>query len=103
MPTAKRKAHSGIPGSLEITKSAQIIKHPRADAETHITISPPNFQETVVRIEGTAPYCMNKMSSDNKKKMMEKQEKGGRAKKGEMRQPKDFNKIYEGCMHISRE
>jgi len=82
-------------------KTAEIIRHPQA--QEHISISPANFAETVVRVVGNAPYVMNKMSAENRKKMMDKQLKGGRAKKGEMRQPKDFEKIYQGCMHISRE
>jgi hypothetical protein len=101
MAYAKKKVLEEILEVPTRKKSAEIIQHPHA--ETHIVVSPPNFQETVVRLEGNAPYVMNMMSSDNRKKIMDKQLKGGRAKKGEMRQPKDFDKIYQGCMHISKD
>lgn len=68
---------------------------------TSITIAPPNFQSAKIRIVGDAPYVMNKMSSANRRKMMEKQESGERSKKGQKREPKDFNAVYEGAMHIS--
>jgi hypothetical protein len=81
--------------------TAQVVQHP--SAAHHVLISPPNFQEAVIRIVGTAPYCMNKMSSANREKMMTKQMQGSRSKKGELRQPKDFDKIYQGCQHISKD
>lgn len=74
---------------------------PKGQKPTEIVISPPNFQTAKVKIVGTAPYVMNKMSSDNRRKMMEKQESGERAKKGAKREPKDFDKVYRGAMHIA--
>jgi hypothetical protein len=41
-----------------------------------VVISRPNFQEAVIRLNGVTPYCSNKMSSENRRKMMEKQESG---------------------------
>lgn len=72
-------------------------------APTQVVISPPNFQTAKIKIVGTAPYVMNKMSSENRRKMMEKQEAGERSKKGEKRKPKDFNAVYEGSMHTAKE
>jgi hypothetical protein len=69
---------------------------------TNVVISPPNFQVAKVKIVGVTPYVMNKMSSENRRKMMEKQEAGERSKKGAKRQPKDFNAVYEGAMHIAK-
>ena len=71
-------------------------------APTQVLISPPNFQFAKVKIVGTSPYVMNKMSSENRRKMMETQEAGERAKKGKKRTPKDFNAVYEGAMHIAK-
>jgi hypothetical protein len=65
-----------------------------------VVISAPKFQDALIHIVGTAPYCMNKMSSDNRKKIMDKQMQGGRSKKGGMRDPKDFDKIYKGTIHV---
>lgn len=72
----------------------------KSNAET-VVIPPPNFKETVVEIVGSAPYCMNKMSSANRQKIIEKQQKGDQSKKGQKRLPKDFDKIYKGTMHVS--
>jgi hypothetical protein len=68
-----------------------------------IKVSPPNLQEATLHVVGTAPLCMNKMSSANRKKMMLKQEAGSRSKKGEIRAPKDFDAVYKGSMHVSTE
>jgi hypothetical protein len=59
--------------------------------QTNVLISPPNFQVAKIKIVGTSPYVMNKMSSENRRKMMDKQEAGERSKKGEKRKPKDFD------------
>jgi len=71
--------------------------------DQHITISPPNFQYATVTIVGTAPYVMNKMSSENRREMMENQMAGSTAKKGKKRKPKDFDAVYRGAMHISQD
>jgi hypothetical protein len=82
-------------------KSAKVVSLPVT--HEHVIISPPNFQDAMLTIVGTAPYVMNRMSSDNRQKMIEKQMQGGRSKKGEMRQPKDFDRIFRGTMHVSKE
>lgn len=68
---------------------------------THIIIAPPNFASAKIRIVGDAPFVQNKMSSENRQKMMAKQEAGDRSKKGQKREPKDFDKVYKGAMHIA--
>lgn len=72
----------------------------KTEAE-QVIISPPNFQTAKIQIVGTAPYVMNKMSSENRQKMMAKQEAGERSKKGQKREPKNFDKVYKGAMHIA--
>lgn len=68
-----------------------------------ITIKPPNFQTAVFRIVGTAPYVSNKFSQKAQQEMEEKQKAGSTAKKGSVRQPKDFDALYEGSKHVSSE
>jgi len=70
---------------------------------TQIAISAPNFQTAKIRFVGNAPYVMNKFSSLNRKKMMDKQEAGHTAKKGAKREPKNFDAIYRSSMHVSVE
>ena len=68
-----------------------------------VTISPPNFQYATVTISGTAAVVMNKMSSVNRNKIITKQMAGSQSNKGAKREPKDFDSIYRGAMHISEE
>lgn len=79
-----------------------MLDKPAKSATTQIVISPPNFQFAKVTIRGTTPYVMNKMSSENRRKMMEKQESGERSKKGQKRKPKDFDAVYKGAMHVAK-
>ncbi len=69
----------------------------------HVAISTPNFQSAKIRMVGLTPYVQNKMSSANRAAMMAKQELGERAKKGQKRDPKNFDAVYKGAMHISKE
>jgi hypothetical protein len=66
-----------------------------------LVISPPNFQTAKVKLVGLSALVMNKMSSQNRIKMMQKQEAGSRAAKGTRREPKDFDAVYKGAMHIA--
>lgn len=66
-----------------------------------LVITPPNFQQAKVRMVGTAPLVMNKMSSANRQKMMDDMMAGSQTRKGKKRQPKDFDAVYRGAMHIS--
>lgn len=73
------------------------------DEKQILVITPPNFQTAKVRLIGVSPLVMNKMSSANRQKMMAKQESGSRSNKGTKREPKDFDAVYKGAMHISEE
>jgi hypothetical protein len=73
----------------------------KEEPKTILTISPPNFQLAKVKIIGTAPLVMNKMSSANRQKMIDDMMAGSRTKKGTARPPKDFDAVYKGAMHIS--
>jgi hypothetical protein len=90
---------SGEIEMLDKTKKAAATTD--GDKPQTLVISPPNFQIAKLRIVGTSPYVMNKMSSENRQKMMDKQMSGERAKKGAKREPKDFNKVFNGAQHIS--
>ena len=46
---------------------------------------------------------MNKMSSANRQKMMDAMLAGSQTRKGKKREPKDFDAVYKGAMHISEE
>jgi hypothetical protein len=76
-------------------------KTSKTKAPTTVIISPPNFELAKIKIVGDSPFVSNKMTSENRKKMMDKQESGERSKKGAKRPPKDFDAIYRGSMHVS--
>lgn len=71
--------------------------------DRQVVISPPKFETATVRIVGTAPYVQHKFSAKARNTIIETQLLGSQAKKGRKRDPKDFNAIYEGAMHKSRE
>ena len=78
-----------------------IRNKPSVDAQ--VTIRPPNFQTAAFRITGTAPYCQNNFSQKAHNQIRVKQEAGSAGKKGQKREPKDFQACYEGAKHKSSE
>jgi hypothetical protein len=76
----------------------------KAGDVTKVTITPPKMATATVKIIGTAPYIQNRFSSDNREKMLLAQQAGSAAKKTrKAKAPKDFQKVYEGSMHLSQE
>lgn len=75
----------------------------KTNSPTVLTISPPNFQSAKLQIVGTAPLVMNKMSSANRQKMMDDMMAGSRTRKGTKREPKNFDAVFKGAMHISED
>lgn len=71
--------------------------------ETAVQIKAPQIKTAVFAIEGTSPYVQNRFSQKAIDAMKQKQEAGSQATKGRKRDAKDFQALYEGAMHISRE
>lgn len=76
-------------------------KPPKA-ADKHISIQPPNFQVVKFTIRGTAPYVQNKFSAVDRQKMHLAHEKGEQARKDKKKEPKNFQKCYEGSLRKDR-
>lgn len=85
------------------SNTAKVVSISNKPTTTSVGISPPNFQYAKVEIEGDAPYVQNKMSIRAREAMMAKQMLGDVAKKNRKREPKDFDALYKGAMHISRD
>jgi hypothetical protein len=66
-------------------------------------ISKPNLVTAEFKIRGTAPFVQHKFSEKARHKIMETQAAGSRSKKGQKREPRDFDADYKGAMHISEE
>jgi hypothetical protein len=87
-----------------MAKVTQLKPQPVVMETSNIVIKAPNFAVAAFAITGTAPYLQNNFSSDNKNKMVEKQKEGtSQTKKRRAKPPKDFQRVYEGSMHIAQE
>lgn len=70
---------------------------------TDIIIDAPKLQTLSVRIRGTAPYVQNKFSQKARQAMIDKHIAGSVAQKGKKREPKNFQKMYDGALHVGRD
>lgn len=90
----------------KVTRLATAVKAKVVDdgKPTKIVITPPRFQYADIKIEGTAPYMSNAMSSEARQKMRDNQEAGtaNRSMK-RSRPPKDFEAQFKGSLHMSQE
>jgi len=68
-----------------------------------VRISPPNFQQIKLTLEGTAPLMQARFSAKAMQAMMSKMQAGSTAKKGGKRSARDFDDDFKQAMHISSE
>lgn len=68
-----------------------------------VSIPAPKFRIAEFKIVGTAPFVMHKFSQKAKTQIIATQQAGSQAKGKKVREPKDFDSIYEGAKHISKE
>lgn len=68
-----------------------------------IQIKAPNFKIIELRIDGEAPLVQHKFSEKAKNQIIATQQAGSQAKGKKAREPKDFDAVYKGAMHISTE
>ncbi len=71
--------------------------------EKTLQINPPSFQTGIFHLRGVSPLVIHKFSQKAIETMKDKQLAGSQARKGKKREPKDFDALYEGAKHISRE
>lgn len=70
----------------------------------NLVIKPPNLAIASFKMVGTAPYVQNRFSSENRDKMLAQQKEGSGTKRTRRaKPPKDFQKVYEGSMHLSQD
>jgi len=79
------------------------MRKKQAEESQVVQIKPPKFQIGVFQIQGTAPLVINKFPQKALEEMESKQRAGSQAKKGRQREGKDFESLYEGARHRSRE
>lgn len=68
-----------------------------------VEIKAPNFDVIELVIEGTAPYVQNAFSKKAREQIKKTQEAGSTSRSKKIRKAKDFQKCYEGSMHVSEE
>lgn len=68
-----------------------------------VQIKPPKFQIGVFRIHSASPLVINKFPQKALEEMENRQRAGSQAKKGTQRVAKDFDGLYEGAKHVSRQ
>jgi hypothetical protein len=73
------------------------------ETKVSIAIKAPNFQIAEFRIIGTAPFVQHKFSAKARNQIIETQKAGTVAAGKKVREPKDFDAVYLGAMHKSRE
>lgn len=70
---------------------------------THLVVPAPNLRTVTFAIVGTAPYVQNKFSARIRQEYREKQMEGTRARSRKDRKPKDFEKLFQEAIHVSKE
>jgi len=68
-----------------------------------VQISAPDFRSIQLTIRGTAPLVINRFSAKAMQQMQETQEAGSTARSKKIRQPKDFDALFEDAKHVSDE
>lgn len=66
-----------------------------------VVITPPKFETLEFRMVGTAPYMQARFSAKAIQAMANKMLAGSVAKKGQKRDPRDFDDDYEQAKHVS--
>jgi hypothetical protein len=75
-----------------------------APPKLQVSISAPNFKTVTLYITGTAPLVQRKFAEGSKAAIVERQVAGSTSNnKKKPRAPKDFEALYQGAMHRSRE
>lgn len=86
-----------------VTKTQSNGRIPKDPKSAAVTIPAPNFHTGEFRIVGTAPYVQNKFAAKARAMIRESQEEGSKSKNKKKKEPKNFQQLYEGCIHRSVE
>lgn len=70
-------------------------------SEQQVSIKAPNMKVLEIEIVGTAPYVQHRFSQKAIEQIIATQKAGGQAKGKTVREPKDFDAVYKGAMHMS--
>lgn len=79
---------------------AKALERP-AGAVKSINITPPDFRTVALDIRGTAPLVVNRFSAKAMEMIRRTQEAGSTAKSRKVREPKNFDALFEDAKHVS--
>ena len=68
-----------------------------------VEIPAPKFRIAEINIVGAAPLVINKFSRKAREQIIATQKEGSRATGKKKREPKNFDEVYSGAMHLTHE
>jgi len=88
-----------------MTKKQKTEKKDAADIieEKEVVIPAPKFETVEVKIIGDTKLVLHKFSKKAREQIKQKQMMGSRAKKGNKREPKDFDKLYKEALYVGED
>jgi hypothetical protein len=88
---------------MRTTTMATATKAKTTTPEEAIVIKAPNFQSLEINIRGTSPLVINRFSAKAIEMMRATQEAGSTSKARKVREPKNFDALFQDAKHISNE
>ena len=79
------------------------IKSGAAVTPEVVRISRPKLRTAAITIVGISPYVQHAFSEKQRKQMEETQRAGQQSRGKRVRQPKDFDAVYEAAKHVSQQ
>ena len=76
---------------------------PTQEPGVTVMIKAPNFQTAQFKVIGLTPLVIHKFSEKAKMQIVKTQSEGSKAKGKKVREPKDFEQVYQNARHLSIE
>lgn len=75
----------------------------KKEIKKEVMIAPPKFENIKVTIIGDTKLVTHKFSQKAREQIKQKQMLGSLSKKGQKREPKDFDVLYKGAIYVSKD
>lgn len=73
------------------------------EQDKQVNIKPPQFNNAVFTVVGTAPLVVNAFPAKAREAMRAKHESGAQQRKNKPKDAKDFNALFEAAKHVANE
>jgi hypothetical protein len=84
-------------------KPAEKPVEEKKDKVERVEIPAPKFRIAELKLIGTAPFVMCKFSQKARNAIIATQKAGSQARGKKVREPKNFDEVYAGAMHLSEQ